>query len=286
MPQSQPWPAVYKIDAHHMVIGNSCLDPDTGQILWTSKDFSAGPVPIFNYGTYSPEEKMFYTRVNSYVQGWNFSDPSLPPTMSWQTYVAGSGIDGSGIQYGDGKVFPGSFESHQVALDAKTGAILWDTNTKDAMLFSGTYDNGKFFRGGAHDNTFYSFDATTGNILWTYSPGTADGYFCTGTAAAVRDGLRAKPRRKSLRLRRGHRQTRLEIHRTRPTNVPGQPNNCRRQSLRHHRTSPKLRRHKQQLRIRLPRRLHRASYLEITHRSICPQRIRSHSLRQPIPHPR
>ncbi|HTY74340.1 MAG TPA: PQQ-binding-like beta-propeller repeat protein [Candidatus Nanoarchaeia archaeon] len=184
MPQSQPWPAVYKIDAHHMVIGNSCYDPDTGQVLWTSSDFSAGPVPIFNYGAYSPEEKMFFTRVNSFVQGWNFSDPSKPPELLWQQYVAGSGIDGSGIQYGDGKVYPGSFEAHQVALDAKTGQIVWDTNTKDAMLFSGTYDNGKFFRGGAHDNTFYAFDATTGAILWTYSPGTADGYFCTGTAAA------------------------------------------------------------------------------------------------------
>ena len=184
LPQSEPWPAVYKIDGHHMVIGNSCFDPDSGQLLWTSSTFSAGPVPIFNYGAYSPEEKMFYTRTNSYVEGWNFSNPSQPPPLVWSTYISGSGIDGSGIQYGDGKVFPGSFQSHQVALDAKTGDVVWDTNTKAAMIFSGTYDNGKFFRGGAHDNTFYAFDAKTGSILWTYSPGTADGYFCTGTAAA------------------------------------------------------------------------------------------------------
>jgi len=183
-PQTQPWPAVYKIDGHHMIIGNSCFDPDTGQVIWSSSDFTAGPIPIFNYGTYSPEEKMFFTRTNSFVQGWDFSDASKPPKMLWQQYVAGSGIDGSGIQYGDGMVFPGSFLSHQIALDAKTGAIVWDTNTKAAMIFSGTYDNGKFFRGGAHDNTFYAFDAKTGSILWTYSPGTADGYFCTGTAAA------------------------------------------------------------------------------------------------------
>ena len=184
VPAAGQWPAVYKIDGSHMVVGNSCLDPQTGQILWTSPKFSATSAPLFNYNVYSPEEKIFYIKVNSNVQAWNFSNPSSPPKMVWETYVSGSGLDGSGIQYGDGKVFPGSFEAHQVALDAKTGAILWDTNTKAAMIFSGTYDNGKFFRGGAHDNTFYAFDAKTGKILWTYEPGTADGYFCTGVAAA------------------------------------------------------------------------------------------------------
>ncbi len=41
IPTPGPWPAVYKIDGKHMVVWNSCLDPDTGQILWTSPDFSA-----------------------------------------------------------------------------------------------------------------------------------------------------------------------------------------------------------------------------------------------------
>ncbi|MCW4017211.1 MAG: PQQ-binding-like beta-propeller repeat protein [Candidatus Bathyarchaeota archaeon] len=184
LPESQEWPAVYKIDGHHMIIGRFCLDPDTGDILWTSQNFTAGPNPLFNYNVYSPEEKMFYILSNSHVQGWNFSDPENPPEMVWETYVSGSGMGGSGIQYGDGKVFPGSYQAHQMALDAKTGKVLWDTNTKAAMIFSGTYYAGKFFRGGAHDNTFYAFDAVTGDILWTYRADTEDGYFCTGGAAA------------------------------------------------------------------------------------------------------
>ena len=184
VPAPGPWPAVYKIDANHMVVGNSSLDPETGRILWTSANFSASSEPLFTDNVYCPEEKMFYVKANSYVQAWNFSDPSIPPTLAWATYVPGGGLVGSGIQYGDGKVFPGSFESHQMALDAKTGDVLWDTNTKAAMLFSGTYYDGKFFRGGTHDNTFYAFDANTGKILWTFNPGTEDGYFCSGTAAA------------------------------------------------------------------------------------------------------
>ena len=184
IPSPGLWPAVYKIDGTHMVIGSSCLDPDTGQILWTSPDFTASNAPLFNYNVYSPEERMFYVKANSYVQAWNFSAPSKLPTLVWSTYVSGGGMDGSGIQYGDGKVFPGSFESHQVALDAKNGSVIWDTNTKAAMIFSGAYYNGKFFRGGAHDNTFYAFDGQTGKVVWTYPARTEDGYFCTGVAAA------------------------------------------------------------------------------------------------------
>jgi outer membrane protein assembly factor BamB len=184
VPAPGPWPAVYKIDDTHMVVGNSCLDPETGRILWTSANFSASPAPLFTDNVHSPEEKMFYTKVNSYVQAWDFSNPSIQPTLAWETYVLGGGLVGSGVQYGDGKVFPGSFESHQMALDARTGAVLWDTNTKAAMLFSGTYYDGKFFRGGTHDNTFYAFDANTGKVLWTFDPGTADGYWCVGSAAA------------------------------------------------------------------------------------------------------
>ena len=184
VPAPGPWPVVYKIDDTHLVIGNSSLDTETGKILWTSPTFSASPRPLFTYNVYSPEEKMFYTNDDSYVQAWDFSDPSNPPKLAWRTFVSGGGSDGSGIQYGDGKVFAGSYEPHQIALDAKTGKVLWDKETKGSMLFSGSYYQGKFFRGGTHDNTLYSFDANNGDILWTFNPKTEDGYFCVGPATA------------------------------------------------------------------------------------------------------
>jgi outer membrane protein assembly factor BamB len=181
VPAPGRWPAVYKIDDTHMVIGNSCLETETGRILWTSTDFSANAAS-FAASAYSPEEEMFYVKASSYIQGWNFSDPSVPPTLEWETYVSSGGSVGSGVQYGDGKVFPGSFEPHQMALDAKTGEVLWDMETQGAMLFSGSYYEGKFLRGSPFDNTFYCFNATTGEILWTFNPGTHDGYWCSGSA--------------------------------------------------------------------------------------------------------
>lgn len=178
------WPSVYKIDSNHLVVGNTCLNPETGEIIWVSDIFAATSAPLFTFNVYSPEEKMFFTKEGSFITGWNFSNPNQPPAPVWTTYISGSGITGSGIQYGDGKVFPGAFESHQMALDAGNGLVIWDTDTTGPMLFSGTYANGKFFRGGTHDNVFYAFDANNGKILWTFNPKTPDGYWCSGTAAA------------------------------------------------------------------------------------------------------
>jgi len=184
LPESQNWPEIFKIDNSHMVVGNSCFDTETGNILWTSSEFYSSSEPLFVINCYSAEEKLFYTKAESSVQAWDFSDPSNPPTLEWETYVAGGGSVGSGIQYGDGKVFPGSFESHQMALDAKTGNVLWDTETTGAMLFSGSYYEGKFIRGGTHDNRVYCFNASTGEILWTFDAETEGGYFCVGPAVA------------------------------------------------------------------------------------------------------
>ena len=182
IPMNGTWPIAYKIDDSHMIAEGTCLDPRTGNILWTSSTFSAD-TGIFSANVYSPDEKMFYTKVGSYIEAWDFSDPSKPPTIAWETYVPGGGRTGIGTTYGDGMVFPGSFENHQMALDAKTGAVLWDTLTKGPMIFDGAYSDGRFFRGGTDDNTMYCFNATNGQILWTYTPtGNTDGYFTTGPA--------------------------------------------------------------------------------------------------------
>ena len=182
LPFNSTWPIAYKIDSSHMVIENYCLNPETGEILWISSDFNAF-TGIFNSNVYSPEEQMFYTKVNSTVVGWSFADLSHPPTKVWETYIRGGGITGIGITYGAGKIFTGSFENLQLALDAKTGNIIWSTNTKGPMIFTGAYSDGMYFKGGSDDNTMYCFDANTGKIVWSYTPDT-DGYFTTGCAVA------------------------------------------------------------------------------------------------------
>jgi len=183
LPDRQRWPAVFKIDETRLVVAKYCLEIETGEILWTSDKFSA-KVSYWAESVYSPEEEMFYTQGESTVQAWNFSNPAEPPTLEWETYVSGSTSSGTGIQYGDGRVFPGSFEPHQIALNATTGEVLWDTETTGAMSFSGSYYEGKLLKAGETDNTFYCFDAETGEILWEYTSGTHLGYWISGSAAA------------------------------------------------------------------------------------------------------
>ena len=128
---------------------------------------------------------MFYIKDDSYIIAWNFADPSKPPTVAWTTYIPGGGLTGIGTTYGDGLVFAGSFLNQQLALNATTGKIVWDTLTKGPMIFNGVYSDGLFFRGGTDDNTMYAFDAATGKIVWTYTPPSdSSGYFTTGPAVA------------------------------------------------------------------------------------------------------
>jgi len=182
LPARQRWPTVYKIDDTHLVVGQFCLDSKSGEILWESSDFSAN-TGNFAEGVYSPDDKLFYTKGDSSVQAWNFSNPSKPTTLAWETFIPDSGSIGAGIQYGDGKVFPGSAAPCQVALDAKKGSVVWETQTTGIMTWSGSYYQGRFLRGGT-DNQFYCFNATNGEVMWVYNPGTEVGHWASGSAAA------------------------------------------------------------------------------------------------------
>jgi len=184
IPMNKTWPVAYKIDNSHLVVEGSCLDINTGKLLWTSSSFSSD-TGIFNTAVYSPDQKLFYVKENSYILAWDFSNPSVPPTLAWRTYIPGGGITGIGTAYGDDIVFTGSFENQQLALNASTGKIIWDTLTKGPMIFNGAYSNGRFFRGGTDDNTMYCFNASNGTILWTFTPPNDNGgYFTTGSALA------------------------------------------------------------------------------------------------------
>ena len=135
IPMPRNWPIAYKIDDSHMIVEGTCLDPKTGNILWTSSQFSED-TGIFNTNAYSPEEKMFYIKLdNSYIQAWDFSNPAQPPTLAWQTYIPGGGRTGIGVSYGGGMVFPGSFENEQLALDAQNRRNHMDNTNKGTNDF-------------------------------------------------------------------------------------------------------------------------------------------------------
>ncbi len=182
LPGLGQWSAVYKIDDNRLIVGQYCLETETGKIFWTANN-NFTTTNVFAPGFYSPTEKMFYNKGKSMVQAWDFSDPSKPPVLAWEAYVPGGGSPRASVVYGDGNVFPDSYDGRQIALNARTGAVVWDTQTTGSMVFSCSYYDGKVLRGGV-DNQFYAFDAKTGKILWVYNPGTEFGSWAYGTAAA------------------------------------------------------------------------------------------------------
>jgi outer membrane protein assembly factor BamB len=158
-----------------------------GGLLW-SMPAQIGQTSRFSY---APETKTVYINVGNTtgrggtqnpggIQAWKISDPTQNPSLAW-SYVAFGGISSHSVGlYGDGKIFPGSNEPHQVALDANTGQVVWDANLNGLPYYGGSYENGVLYKG-LLDNTFVAINGSTGEFLWTYNPHDY-GFWCSATA--------------------------------------------------------------------------------------------------------
>jgi outer membrane protein assembly factor BamB len=280
IPMPRPWPIAYKIDDSHMIVEGTCLDPKTGNILWTSSNFTED-TGIFSSNVYSPEEKMFYIKVGSYIQGWSFADPSKPPVKAWETYIPGGGETGIGTTYGGGLVFPGSFMNQQMALNASTGAVVWTTLTKGPMIFDGSYSDGMFLRGGTDDNTMYCFNASDGKILWTYAPGT-DGYFTSGTAVAYGNVYELNKDGNLYAINLATGELTWKYHGPGTLLWPGFPTVADGKIYATTGEVAPVRRRRRNQRIRVLKRLHWSAQLEASHRSLGSAGIGRHSIRPSV----
>ena len=97
-------------------------------------------------------------------------NPDVPPTLAWKVPIESIAMDTS-IWYGDGKIYAGETSGFMTAWDAKTGALAWRTPVKGAAGYCGCYYMGLVIHGSL-DNNLYAIDADTGEIVWTYNPGT------------------------------------------------------------------------------------------------------------------
>ncbi len=84
-----------------------------------------------------------------------------------------------GLSLGEGKVFVPRLDAHLLALDQKTGAVVWDTVVADpkagySLTGAPRYYNGKLYAGVAGGEyqtrgSMQAFDAGTGAHLWTFN---------------------------------------------------------------------------------------------------------------------
>jgi len=169
--------SMVKIDDTYMVIGSTCVKIADGTTVWV------GPTG-FNYGFtlggggYIPELKMFVDGNH----GWSLDDPSQPPTLVWNRTNENIYGDMTAMAYADGKLFAGA-DNFLICIDALTGTTLWITPSTGYISFGASYIDGKFIHG-ALDNNMHCWDADTGELLWTYNPGTWYGMWASATGAA------------------------------------------------------------------------------------------------------
>jgi len=161
---------VVKLDDTRMMIGRTCLEIETGNILWTS------PVALGYSSFYSREEKMIFEGSG---RAWDLSDLSQPPISAWNLtdQLEKEAID----VYGDGMVFTKRFTFIH-AINATTGEIIWETPTTAYASYSMCYYMGRIFSGQL-DGNFVCWNATTGELLWTFHPDTPWAFWAGRIAA-------------------------------------------------------------------------------------------------------
>jgi polyvinyl alcohol dehydrogenase (cytochrome) len=143
------------------------LDRDTGEIVWSKK---AGPNTnrggaAFGSGT---DGVNIYTKTGNNLTGGNIAGP-----IEW-TLVKPTPDSP-----------PKTDKSVWSALNAATGDIVWQREDISPTLRSSvTLVNGIVFGGSSTPGAFQAFDAKSGKLLWSFSPGAE-----VGTTATVSDGI-------------------------------------------------------------------------------------------------
>ena len=153
------------------------------------------------------------------------------------------------------------------------------------MIFSGSYYDGRFLRGGTDDNTMYCFNATNGQILWTYTPDT-NGYFCVGCAVAYgmvyelnKDGYLY-----AINIETGNLVWKYKGPGS--TYLSRNSHSCGWHGLCNNRADRGIPWPGRRLPVCMFERLHWAAHLDASYRSISSKRIRRYGIWQLIPHSR
>ena len=175
--------SINKLDNTYMLIGSNCYEIADGSQVWTAPPgFSCSQ--SFNSGVgYNSELKL----VISESLAWSLADPSQPPTIAWdRADEPDFGDYGSESikNVGEGIVVYKTSYQYIIGVDATTGKTLWNTPTTVNYWGYGASIHAGVFGFGALDGNFYGWSITTGELMWTYNPGTFYNQFASASGAA------------------------------------------------------------------------------------------------------
>jgi outer membrane protein assembly factor BamB len=178
------------------------LDPQTGTVIWPfkgAKNRYIGEPLVGQNGIFAPNaDRTLYAldfQGNSlwpyHTEGEQWAKPIADPaceciylaTMDhriyainaldgseeWKTDDLGGSAVGTPAYGPEGTLFIGTFNSEMLAIDAKSGRILWQTPT-DGWVWGGpAYKDGVLYFGDLK-GSFYALKASNGEVLWKITP--------------------------------------------------------------------------------------------------------------------
>jgi outer membrane protein assembly factor BamB len=175
--------SILKLDNTYMMVGSNCYRIADGSLVWKGPTgFSYSQNAYMGIG-YIDELNLFL--VGS--QAWTLTDPSQPPTILWDRanqpdYLA-YGAESNKV-YGNGVIMYNTAFNYIVGVDARTGKTLWAKPTHvTSWVYGASYIDG-VFGFGALDGNFYGWNATNGEQMWVYNPGTYYNEFASASGAA------------------------------------------------------------------------------------------------------
>jgi len=141
----------------------------SGQTSTASHSRSSASAETKTDTTWSQFHRPNMTRWNKYENTLNVTNVGNL-VLEWSFYV-GEGNDVlSGPAMNNGRVVAGSGNGSVYALDAATGAELWDFQTGGAAYSSPAIANGVvYINSVGYENNLFALDAKTGRQLWVYA---------------------------------------------------------------------------------------------------------------------
>jgi len=142
------------------------LDPATGQVIWVTQAGPGGMAGGLQWGSAVDGQRVFTANANSEAASWTL--PSGASTTAgiwsgldaatgqvlWQTSPTNGGSTSGPVTTANGVVFGCSLDpaGHMVALNAATGAVLWDFASGGSCLSGAAISNGMLFWGSGYSN--------------------------------------------------------------------------------------------------------------------------------------
>ena len=139
------------------------LNPDTGDIVWTSTVGPGGTLGGIEWGTASDGQRVYAAISNAGKVPYELSPGAATITWGswaaldaatgkilWQTADPAAAIDPGAVSVANGVVYAGSFSGTMYALNAQNGAILWSFPSGGSVIDGPSISSGTVYWGSGY----------------------------------------------------------------------------------------------------------------------------------------